>query len=443
MALDDIVNVVITTQTVPISQVGFGTPLIMSYHTHFATRAKEYSASTALADMVTDGFATSDPAYLAAQAILSQNPRPNKIILGRETGTAKKKLKITPTTPENSTDYIVHVNGKEAKFTSDATATVPEIVVGLKTAIDALSENVTVTANGGAGTETDFDIEANTVADWFTFKIQLRRLLTRNDDTPDGSPTFATDLAAVINENNDWYSLHLTNHSHALIAAAAAEIEALKKTLVVSSGDDDIPTAATDDIASTLATAAYARTALIFHPEPYKFAGAAWAGKLLPKDPGSVTWKFKTLAGIPVYTLSGAEEGYLRGKYCNYYTSISGVSITQDGWTSAAEFIDITRGSDWFRVRLQERIFVRLASQDKIPYTDLGTGVPEGELRAQFREAIGVNFVAAFPAPTVTVPLVADISIADRAARYLPDIKGEGTLAGAIHSLKLSVVLSV
>lgn len=438
MALDDIVNVVITTQTVPISRVGFGTPLIMSYHTNFGTRAKEYSASTALADMVTDGFATTDPAYLAAQAILSQNPRPNKIILGRETGTAKKKLKITPTTPEASTDYIVYVNGLEAKYTSDATPTAAEITAGLKTAIDALSQNVTVTDN-----TTDIDIEANTVADWFTFKIQLRRLLTRNDDTPDGSPTFATDLAAVINENNDWYSLHPTNHSHAVIAAAAAAIEALKKILVVSSGDDDIPTAATDDIASTLATSAYARTALMFHPEPYKFAGAAWAGKILPKDPGSVTWKFKTLAGIPVYVLSGAEEGYVRGKYCNYYTAIAGTSITQDGWTSAGEFIDITRGTDWFRARLQERIFGHLAAQDKIPFTDIGVGVIEADVRAQIRQGIANTFLAETPEPSVTVPAVADVSDADKANRYLPDVTFEATLAGAIHSLKIEGVISV
>jgi len=442
MALDDIVNVIITTQTTPISQVGFGTPLIMSYHTNFAERARVYSASTALSSMIDDGFATTDPAYLCAQAILSQDPRVQNIVVGREANTQKKKIKITPTaTLEALTDYIVYVNGKEAKYTTDSTPTVAEITAGLKTVIDALSENVTTTDN-----TTDLDIEANTVADWFTLKIQLRRLLTREDNTPDGSggDTFADDLAAVIDENDDWYTLHITNHSKAVITAAAAEIETKKKLLVTNSGDDDITTTATDDVASTLQDSSYARTALMFHPEPYKFAGAAWAGGLLPKDPGSVTWKFKRLSGVPIYTVSATEISNIEGKDCNYYTDVGlPLGITQQGVTSAGEFIDITRGTDWLRQRLQERIFSQLANQDKIPYTDIGVGVIEAEVRAQLREGIANDFLAATPEPVVTVPLVADISTVDKANRFLPDVNFEATLAGAIHSVQINGVISV
>lgn len=63
--------------------------------------------------------------------------------------------KVTPIA-QNNTTYTIDINGNAANFLSDADATVAEITAGLKTAIDALSEPVTVVDNG-----TDLDISSN------------------------------------------------------------------------------------------------------------------------------------------------------------------------------------------------------------------------------------------------------------------------------------------
>ncbi len=433
MALSDIVSVTITTQATAPTRVGFGTPLIMSFHTNFPERARSYTSTAA---MLLDNFLATDPAVLCAAALFSQSPRVDRVIAGREELTSVKTINLVPV-PVASTDYTVLVNGLTATFTSDATPTAAEISLGLKAAIDALAENVTVTDNLG-----DLDIAANTVADWFSLQIVDRTLLTRTDNTLDGG--IATDLADVLNFNNDWYTVHLTNHSKAVINAAAVAVEQLIKLMITSSADDDILDAlSTTDIASTLQTANFARTALMYHPRPHQFAGAAWAGIALPLDPGSLTWAFKTLAGVDTTVLTDTEQTTVQNKDANVYIEIAGVSITQSGITAAAEFIDITRGVDWIRARLQENIFARLANLPKIPYTDRGVAVVEGEVRGVLQSAISRQILAADPEPVITVPLVADVAFADRAARLLPDVNFTATLAGAIHEVQISGVVSV
>ena len=68
----------------------------------------------------------------------------------------------------------------------------------------------------------------------------------------------------------------------------------------------------------------------------------------------------------------------------------------------------------------------------------------EGGVLAALGARHGLTGVlAADPVPIVQAPLVADIDPADKAARILPDITFQATLAGAIHKLVITGVLSV
>ncbi len=439
MSLNDIVNVTITALTTAPSRVGFGIPMILAYHTHYVDRAREY---TSIDGMISDGFAADEPATRAAQAAFSQNPKPSKVVIGRAENDQKMKFKITPIA-QNSTDYIVYINGDEYKYTSDTDATVAEITAGLKTVIDATVPIAIVTTDN----ITDLDIEASTIPVIFTLTVNDRNILKQANITPDlgGTDGVADDIAAVRLVNDDWYALNLTNLGKDVISAAAAYIEAQYKIMLTSSADDAIyDSGSTTDIAAVLQTAGYARTALMYHPKAIvQYPGAAWGGKNLPKDPGSVTWKFKTLAGVDYVVLTETEVSNIEAKDCNHYTRVAGISITQQGVTSASEFIDITRSIDFIRARLQEFIYARLANADKIPYTDPGVGVIEAEIWAVLRLSINQGILTSDPAPTVTVPLVADIPFTDRAARRVTGIKFEGTLAGAIHNLVIVGVVSV
>lgn len=79
--LNQIINVTITRQTTPVSQAGFGTPLIVGEHTRFAERVKTYASLTEMTD---DGFVAADEEYIAANAIFAQNPKLTQIKVGRK-----------------------------------------------------------------------------------------------------------------------------------------------------------------------------------------------------------------------------------------------------------------------------------------------------------------------------------------------------------------------
>lgn len=433
MALEDIVNVTITTQTTAPTRVGFGTPLVLAYHNVFTERSRVY---TSTADMVTDGFATTDGAVRVATALLAQSPKVNQIIVGRMANAMTQDVNFQPAQVIDNTDYTITINGTAFTIDSGVAATPASIMTALHTAINLGAEPVTSTDNTG-----DIDIAADVAGTLYTYEYD-RSLLESKNITVDAG--VVADYLAVKDENDDFYSVHLASQSEAEVLALAAQIETEVKLLVISSQDDEIlDVAVTTDLFSDLEAASYARTVPIWHHKQHQYAGAAWAGVMLPKDPGSATWKFKTLAGVEVSVLSATEVTNIENKTGNWYVEVAGVSITCNGWSASGEFVDITRGVDWLRARLQERIFARLVNLDKLPFTDPGIQVVEAEIRAQLNDGIDVGLIAASPEFTVTVPLAADVPFADKAARLLQNVTFEATLAGAIHELVIQGVVTV
>jgi hypothetical protein len=500
MSLDSIVNVTITAQTKAPEQAGFGKALISGYNTVFAERVREYAAASAVASMISDGFASDHPQVVAVGKHLSQNPKVTSVLVGREENTQKQKIELYPVdaAKKASYDYKIRLNGVELIFTTDASPTVAEICAGLTDAInpsawqastpylvgeyvtndtapvkvyrcvqagtsagsggptgtgsgitdgtckwDYVHANPAVTATDGT---TKVTVESDTVADYFTLEAVERKLVQQLNITPDGSPDgIVDDLTAMREENDTWYLLIETNQGRDVIEAVAAYIETLYKAYFAVTGDDETYDASvTDDVISTLQAAAYARTMISYHHKPMtEFMDAAWAGKGLPYEPGEITWKFKTLGGVSYTDLTETERGVLKSKDGNYYIREAGLNFTTEGITAAHEFFDVVRGSDWIRARLQETIFFRLINAKKIPYTDKGVAVIENEVQAVLKQAINNDFLAADPAPVVTAPLVADVPVLDRANRLLPDVEFSGTLAGAIHSLEIEGIISV
>lgn len=282
------------------------------------------------------------------------------------------------------------------------------------------------------------------------FGQEFRPTLLKIADWDDSNP-LADELADVEEFDGDWYCLLLETATQADIEAAAAWIEARRKIFIAKSSDaDNFDSAVTTDVLSVLKAAAYDRTATITkknqvtdHPD------AAWAGLILPRDPGSVTWKFKTLAGVTVDSLTPTEKlAVLRneagtGKNGNTYTRVGGVNITEEGNMASGEFIDVMRGVDFLHARIQERIYFRLVNLPKIPYTNAGVNVVLNEILAVLNTGIAQDILRADPAPTVSAPDVQDIDPIDRANRLLPDIEFAAQLAGAIHKTQIQGVVTI
>ena len=76
------VSVSISNASSPTVQ-GLTTPLVATFHTHFADRVRVYSSSTMLAQMVTDGFSVNEAGYKAAEAVLEAPNAPAQVCIGR------------------------------------------------------------------------------------------------------------------------------------------------------------------------------------------------------------------------------------------------------------------------------------------------------------------------------------------------------------------------
>jgi hypothetical protein len=196
---------------------------------------------------------------------------------------------------------------------------------------------------------------------------------------------------------------------------------------------------------SDLKTAAYSRTAALYHRTfgGTEWAAAAWLAGRLTSTPGSDTWAFKTLAGISVDRLTQGEQTSITNKYGSYYVAIGGINNTYEGKSGSGEYMDTIRFVDWLYARIRERVIFVLSNNAKIPYTDSGVGIMKGAIEAVLLQGVQAGGLAADPAPVVIAPKVADVAAEDRIARLLPDVEFTAQLAGAIHRLEVTGTIAV
>lgn len=434
MPLDDLVKINISASSVTPTQAGFGTILIAAQKVPvtFTARTRVFSSLTEMTDA---GFSTSDPAYRCAQKMKSQNPAIGSFKVGRRANKLTQSIRLTCTSAVTGDIYSLKINGNAVTYTVPGASTTTTVATALEVLIEAVAgvdsvaatNTITMTATAGAG-------ELLNVTEWST-NLQLQDITT----DPGGSTGLANDLAAILAFDNDWYGLVLDSNSEAEVNIAAAFVESNKKLFVPNSSDwgcEDVAT--TTDIMSDVKAAAYARTAVLYsRAELLSYSGAAWMAKQFTQAPGSDTWKFKTLAGVTVDTLSAAARASVLSKNGNVYTATSGVNITEEGKSGSGEWLDVTRAVDWLRARMQFLVFSALVNNSKIPYTDAGVDLIGLLLKQALDEAVDVGMLA--PGTTsVTFPKVAAIASADRAARKLSGGRFAGRLAGAIHELDIN-----
>jgi len=441
--LDDIINLTITIESSSITRAGFGTPLVADYNTRYSgALVRSYSKPSA---MVADGFVVSDPAYVAANAMMSQNPRPRTVKIGRRTHGPAQRFNFTPLTGTARTyAFGIAITGGAKQSVSYAAASADSA----NTIVNALTAQVAALSGyGGAGLTASnqtgvLRIQGPATGPKFVVTdADISQWTSILDDTQDAS--LATDLDAIELEDSDWYGFISTSKGTNELNAAAGWVASRRKFFIGGTQNSDIASAVTNDIASTLKAASQVRTALFVNDGAHNQGDAAALGKWLPYTPGSETMKFKTIVGVLPTKWTDTQLGYIKAKNANYYITVAGTSMFGEGKTCQGEFMDTIRFVDWLYANIQEEIFGILNREIKVPFTDDGVAQIESGIRAVLKRGVNAGGLAKNPAFSVTVPLVADVSTLDKSARRLPDITFNATLAGAIHELDISGTVSV
>lgn len=437
MSLSDFSQVVISSAGAALTQVGFGTLLCAAYHTKYADVVRTYTSTT---ELVTDGFASTDPAYIMVQRAFQQKPRPPSVKLGRLNTPATQAVKFGVVgAAQNNTVYgFTMIRGAVTaaiSYTSDGSALISEIVAGLAAAVEASTLAAAVVAVS-ADTNTTCSITDGT-AGAVTYYSAWTNNLSFSDLTPD--PGITADLDSIETNDADWYGLGISMQSKALTKAAAAWAESDGLVIFAQHTSDSAvyDNTSTTDVAAEMKALSYARTILYFSlHDTQSYAGVAGFAERSTHDPGKKlaggTWHAKTLTGVAADPLTPTVKSHLRAKNVVPYITTAGRNHTLDGKCIGGEFMDKIRFLDWFAVRTQERLATAELNNDKIPYDDTGISIMVGEVNAQL--LIGEQAQGFVKGSTSCSALPrAQTDPIDVAARNLTTVQFSAQLTGAIH----------
>lgn len=430
--VNEIVTINISRETRGVSRQGFGTPLFIGT-TGFGTdeRVRTYSSVT----QAEEDFAEGDPELVALRRYFGQQVSPTFVKVGYHDTAAVAS--VTYEVTAGGTEYAVTVDGTVVSFTASMGATVQEIVDGLEQAYrDAAIDGRFVDNSDGTFTLIPADFNN------FTYSTATTELTeTENIET------YADAYGYIKSQDDDFYFVNAETHEPTDVEALAEIVEAEKRIYVTSTSAAQAKNPlVTSDIGSVLQAKDLARTVLIFAQDDTEYPECAIVGLQAPKDPGSTTWKFKSVSGVTVSRLSTTESLTLKGtrfdygKGYNTYESIGGRNIFAEGRVANGEFIDIIRFADWLEARMRERIYLTLVNSEKIPYTSAGFAIIEGRMREVLNEGVAVGGLASY---TVNVPNPRALDPNLRANRVAEGFSFEGILAGAVHFVDVQGRLTI
>ena len=445
--LNDIVKVVIDRQTQAITRASFGTLAIISEFPSNKTTVEfdRYRYYAGIIEMSDDGWGVGDPEYDAAVIVFSQNPKLDKIMIGRK-DSGDDDWSETLTTIQSATQdwycfLIIASQAGTIVFDSDFET----------------GNLIDFTINGTAVTQILFNTtQADTMADIKTqIEIDISDSLVTIDSSDPNNRTLIIEIftgvdsiSVIVTGGGTQPVGSITYVNEDDYKAVASWTETQKKIFFYCSSSSAIKNpVSTSDIAFFMKNLAYSRTCSIYHTDAQgdvapSYLESGIPGECLPYDPGSQTWAYKTIAGVAPYGLTSGERSAILGKNCNIYTTTAGVNITEEGKVAGGEYIDIIRGVDWLEARLQEEIFTNLINVRKISLTDEGIAIIVGTVAGVLYEGADQGLLVR-ETIVVTFPKASEISQADKLNRNLPDIKFTAVLQGAIHTVEINGIVTV
>ena len=449
--INQVANVTITLDTAPITQAGFDTVMFLGEHKVFNERWRTYNRAS---DMLSDGFLSTDPAFIAIQTLSSGPNKPKVMMVGRR---EFEDITYTPTV-ENLTVYSLDIAAPQEAyetftFTSSGAATAAEIVDGLVAdfTANASPELAAVVSVSNVTNE----LALSSIGSSAYSVKNVSNGLNPATATTAGYETVAAALAAMKGEDAEWAYFGIESRTSVDVAAARDHAEA---TTEIFAHVTDDPNGKLADSTSTL-DEGYADLSL------YTIGGwSADAGKypemamLRPlatvQIPGQTTLHGQTQYSVAVdknSTLTNSESSIVRGKNANTYELVGGFGYTRDGKSYSGEFIDNVDLGRWLKARIQENVYQLVKSKAnaglKVPYTDEGIamisdriievvnqGIAGGVLNGVYNEGLGYN---------LTVPRASEVPTNDKANRYLSGVSLVVQTTGAIATIDISGIITI
>jgi hypothetical protein len=432
-SINSVASITISSSSRQPTRAGFGLPLVLTYHTVFPEKIRFYSD---LPSMEADGFALDSEAYLAAQAIFSQNPSCARIAVGRKNAA----VSFTSVLTILSADTGAHIRLKAIDDTGtvnqiDYTVPAASTTTTVATAVELLLEAVPGFATSSSGA--DITVAATTPSTGFKPKLYDFENCGAHETTADSD--YDDELTLVASVDSSWFFIVTDTASPANAAKIAAWALSHDKMYFVAT-QSNLELDGTGTLGSDLKALTNVNAVVMFHENVHEYAGAAWVGMGAPRDPGSITWANKALLGVTAKELSATAETFLTADNINTYQPIAGLGATRPGVTAGGEWIDVVHGIYALKAAIQEAVWTVLANADKVPFTDAGLDMISGAILGAMKRFEGSQQQPGLLIPgssKVQMPLAKDISAADKRARRLVGVGFSANFAGAVHFVSL------
>lgn len=243
-------------------------------------------------------------------------------------------------------------------------------------------------------------------------------------------------LADLINKayNYDWYFVVSTSSKVADITtiADAVEIHKSRQYLASSKNKADL---------ATIFAKKYKRTTMFYHTEVDNYPEAALVGAVGSEEPGSVTWKFKTLKGVTALDIDTTEMHAIHALGAITYVTKAGDDQTSEGKTVSGEYIDIVHSEDYIVHSIEFAVQKLFNRAKKVGYDNSGIARIEGEVKTILRRADINGMIAhddaGVPLYSTTFQTRSQVDPADREKRVYNGGTFSFQLAGAIHETNI------
>ncbi len=274
-------------------------------------------------------------------------------------------------------------------------------------------------------------------------------------------------VQACVAKSSEWYAVIFSSTTMPVDAdnlAIASYIEALAPARVFGYNTSDTTALSTGDTTSVphqMKGLNLSRTVMQYSSSAVH-AIAAFFGRALNvnfnanKSTITMMWKQEVL--VTAETLTETQAAGAKANNLNVYVNYdNGSAIVQYGTVANGRFFDEVHGLDWLQNAIQTAVFnLFYQSQTKIPQTDAGVGQVISTVTGVLDQAVTNGLLAAgtwnsdgFGALNrgdylksgyyVYVAPIATQSQADREARLCPPIQIAVKMAGAIHTVAITV----
>jgi hypothetical protein len=436
--INDLVTISATDAARTLTANGFGRTCVLAYHAVFPENYRIYREPDA---MISDGFALTDQAYEMAAAVFSQNPRPVDVMVGRlpSAHTHTQDVLITSAVEGQYIRFNLTINGVTTpieRLIPAASSTGAEA-----TAVEALTEAVA----GVNSTVASSTVTVVPATNGDVIYITDCENCTVEDVTADAG---YDDQIAVIHSqsegNGGFFFWAIDTNSETNIDLCATWATTNKRPFMYQVVDYT-EKAGTGALFSGLEAGASEYACGFWTADPAAYVQCAAAGFAGARVPGTFTLSMKTMIGVTTAILTATEETNLQGNNANFYVTRAGLPMIRGtdggGVVASGQFLDLVHGRDAFLSDAQVAVATVMANNDKVDYTDEGTDLLVGALKAVGDRYSGTGKLFRAGTFFARAEPVDDQSSTDRGNRYFGAIKFGAQYNQAIHKVGITGTL--